>query len=126
MTKLVGVLSNEALLTTIRVGVIDRQGRLMWEGIGTAVLGKSIVGMVVPKLVTVIEMLVNSVSEALIVGVVAVMPGDIINGVVMATASEVVVGKVGIAVTLGVVIFDHFVLSLKPYSKQLLPHKLFP
>ena len=98
----------------------------MWEGIGTAVLGKSIMGMVVPKLVTVIEMLVNSVSEALIVGVVAVMPGDIINGVVMATASEVFVGKVGIAVTLGVVIFDHFVLSLKPYSKQLLPHKFFP
>ena len=62
----------------------------MWEGIGTAVLDESVVGRVVPKLVAVIEELVDSVSEALIVTVVALMPGDnIINGVVMATASEV-------------------------------------
>ena len=75
----------------------------MWEGIGTTTLGESVMGRVVPELVAVIEVLIDSVSEALIVGVVAVMPGDIINGVVMATASEVVVGKVGITVTLGVV-----------------------
>ena len=75
----------------------------MWEWIGTAVLSESVMGRVVLELVAVIEVLIDSVSEASIVSVVAVMLGDIINGVVMATPSEVVVGKVGIAVTLGVV-----------------------
>ena len=78
----------------------------LWEETGTEVLDENIVESVVLELIAVTEVLVDSVSKALIVGVVAVILGDIIKGVVMATVSKVVVGKVGIIVTLGIASAD--------------------
>jgi len=54
MVKLVGVLSNEPML---RVGIIDRLGKLMWEETGTEVLDANIVKSVVLEFIAVTEVL---------------------------------------------------------------------
>ena len=127
MVKLVGVLSNEPML---QVGIIDRLGKLMWEESGTEVLDANIVESVVLEFIAVTKVLVDSISKALIIGVVAVILGDIIKDVVMASVSEVVVGKVGIIVTLGIASAElgadirTFCFVSKAF--QLSPHEFIP